>query len=532
MPTPSEISDDLLNNARAWPFEEARKILKRLNGKTPERGYVVLETGYGPSGLPHIGTFGEVFRTTMVRNALARLSDIPSKLIAFSDDMDGLRKVPDNIPNGEAIAGYLNKPLTQVPDPFGTHESFGHHNNAMLRGFLDSFGFEYEFLSSTECYASGRFDEALIRVLESYDEIMAVMLPTLRDERRRTYSPFLPLCPRTGNVLQVPIIERNIDARTIIYQDPDTAAKVEVPVIGGACKLQWKVDWAMRWQALGVDYEMCGKDLIDSVKASSKICRIIGSKPPENLTYELFLDDTGQKISKSKGNGIAVEDWLKYGPPESLSLFMFQQPKRAKRLYFDVIPKNTDDYATFRTKCVDEEIDKKIENPAWHMHGGNVPSDAVPLSFGLLLNLASVCHAEDTGVIWGYIQRYAPDASPEVNPFLDRLAGYAVKYYQDFVRPAKTYRAPDAKERAALEDLVAELSGIAAGTSAEDIQTTVYEVGKRNDFEPLRDWFKALYQVLLGQDQGPRFGSFVALYGLSESIALINRALRAEDLTA
>ena len=532
MPTPAEISDDLLSNARAWPFEEARKILKRLNGKTPERGYVVLETGYGPSGLPHIGTFGEVFRTTMVRNALARLSDIPSKLIAFSDDMDGLRKVPDNIPNGEAIAGYLNKPLTKVPDPFGTHESFGHHNNAMLQGFLDSFGFEYEFLSSTECYTSGRFDAALLRVLERYDEIMAVMLPTLRDERRRTYSPFLPLCPRTGNVLQVPIIERNIDAGTIVYQDPDTAAKVEVPVIGGACKLQWKVDWAMRWQALGVDYEMCGKDLIDSVKASSKICRIIGAQPPENLTYELFLDDTGQKISKSKGNGIAVEDWLKYGPPESLSLFMFQQPKRAKRLYFDVIPKNTDDYVTFRTKCADEEADKKIENPAWHMHGGDVPNDAVPLSFGLLLNLASVCHAEDTGVIWGYIQRYAPDASPEVNPFLDRLAGYAVKYYQDFVRPAKTYRAPDAKERAALEDLVAALSGIAAGTSAEDIQTAVYEVGKRHNFEPLRDWFKALYQVLLGQDQGPRFGSFVALYGLSESIALINRALRGEDLAA
>ena len=532
MPTPAEISDDLLSNARAWPFEEARKILKRLNGKTPERGYVVLETGYGPSGLPHIGTFGEVFRTTMVRNALARLSDIPSKLIAFSDDMDGLRKVPDNIPNGEAIAGYLNKPLTQVPDPFGTHESFGHHNNAMLRRFLDSFGFEYEFLSSTECYASGRFDGSLIRVLERYDEIMAVMLPTLRDERRQTYSPFLPLCPRTGNVLQVPIIERNIDAGTIIYQDPDTAAKVEIPVIGGACKLQWKADWAMRWQALGVDYEMCGKDLIDSVKASSKICRIIGSQPPENLTYELFLDDTGQKISKSKGNGIAVEDWLKYGPPESLSLFMFQQPKRAKRLYFDIIPKNTDDYVTFRAKCANEEADKKIENPAWHMHRGDVPSDSVPLSFGLLLNLASVCHAEDTGVIWGYIQRYAPDASPEINPFLDQLASYAVKYYQNFVRPAKNYRAPDSKERAALENLVVELSGVAAGTSAEDIQTAVYEVGKRHDFEPLRDWFKALYQVLLGQDQGPRFGSFVALYGLTESIALINRALRGEDLAA
>jgi lysyl-tRNA synthetase, class I len=532
MPTPAEISDELLSNARAWPFEEARKIIKRLGGKAPEKGFVVLETGYGPSGLPHIGTFGEVFRTTMVRNAFTRLTGIESKLIAFSDDMDGLRKVPDNIPNREAMAAFLNKPLTQVPDPFGTHESFGHHNNAMLQGFLDSFGFDYEFRSSTEGYASGLFDTALMDVLRDYDKIMDVMLPTLREERRRTYAPFLPICPRTGDVLQVPIIERDVDAGTVVYADPETGAKVEVPVTGGACKLQWKVDWAMRWHALGVDYEMSGKDLIDSVKASARICRIIGSPPPESLTYELFLDDQGQKISKSRGNGIAVEEWLKYGPPESLSLFMFQQPKRAKRLYFDVIPKNTDDYVSFRSKLPDEAADKRIENPAWHMHGGDVPGDAVPLSFGLLLNLASVCHAEDTSVIWGYIRRYAPDASPEANPFLDRLAGYAVNYYQDFARPAKTYRAPDAKERAALEDLSSELSGLSAGAAAEEIQTAVYEVGKRHEFENLRDWFKALYQVLLGQDQGPRFGSFVALYGLKESIALIDRALSGKDLAA
>ena len=532
MPISAEISDELLSNARAWPFEEARKIIKRLGGKAPEKGHVVLETGYGPSGLPHIGTFGEVFRTTLVRNAFTRLTGIESKLIAFSDDMDGLRKVPDNIPNREAMAEFLNKPLTKVPDPFGTHESFGAHNNAMLQGFLDSFGFEYEFRSSTDGYTSGQFDTALMDVLRNYDKIMDIMLATLREERRRTYAPFLPICPRTGNVLQVPIIERDVDAGTVVYEDPETGAKVEVPVTGGACKLQWKVDWAMRWHALGVDYEMSGKDLIDSVKASSRICRVLGSPPPDSLSYELFLDDQGQKISKSKGNGIAVEDWLKYGPPESLSLFMFQQPKRAKRLYFDVIPKNTDDYVSFRSKLAGEEADKRIENPAWHMHGGDVPDDAVPLSFGLLLNLASVCHAEDTSVIWGYIRRYAPDASPEANPFLDRLAGYAVNYYQDFVRPAKTYRTPDAKERAALEDLSSELSGLIAGISAEDIQTAVYEVGKRHNFENLRDWFKALYQVLLGQDQGPRFGSFVALYGIEESVALIDRALNGEDLAA
>jgi lysyl-tRNA synthetase class 1 len=532
MPTNAEISDEILSNARAWPFEEARKILKRLGGKAPEKGFVVLETGYGPSGLPHIGTFGEVFRTTLVRNSFSRLSDIPSKLVAFSDDMDGLRKIPDNIANKEALVPHLHKPLTQVPDPFGTHESFGHHNNAMLKGFLDSFGFEYEFLSSTECYNSGRFDAALRAVLEHYDEIMSVMLPTLREERRRTYSPFLPLCARTGHVLQVPIIHRDAGAGTVVYEDPETSRKIEVPVTGGHCKLQWKVDWAMRWHALGVDYEMCGKDLIDSVKASSRICRVLGSPAPENLIYELFLDDKGQKISKSKGNGIAVEDWLKYGPPESLSLFMFQQPKRAKRLFFDVIPKSTDDYVTFRAKLATEAPDKVVENPAWHLHEGATPADEVPLSFGLLLNLASVCHAEDTGVIWGYIQRYAPAASPEANPFLDRLAGHAVSYYRAFVRPTKTYRAPSEIERAALEDLAKSLSDLAAGTAAADIQTLVYEVGKRHAFENLRDWFQALYQVLLGQDQGPRFGSFVALYGVSESVELINRALRGEDLAA
>ncbi len=527
-----DISEELLGNARAWPFEEARKIIKRLGGKPPAKGYVLLETGYGPSGLPHIGTFGEVFRTTMVRNAFTRLTGIESKLVAFSDDMDGLRKVPDNIPNQEATAKFLNKPLTKVPDPFGTHESFGHHNNAMLQRFLDSFGFEYEFRSSTECYASGLFDDALMDVLRHYDQIMDIMLPTLREERRRTYSPFLPICPRSGDVLQVPTLERNVDAGSIVYEDPETGAKVEVPITGGACKLQWKVDWAMRWHSLGVDYEMSGKDLIDSVKASSRICRAIGSPPPETLTYELFLDEQGQKISKSKGNGIAVDEWLKYGPPESLSLFMFQQPKRAKRLYFDVIPKNTDDYVTFRSKVREEEADKRIENPAWHIHGGDVPGDAVPLSFALLLNLASVCHAEDTGVIWGYIRRYAPEASLEANPFLDRLAEYAVRYYQDFARPAKTYRAPDARERAALTDLAKALSDLAGDTSAEDIQTVVYEVGKQHAFENLRDWFMALYQVLLGQDQGPRFGSFVALYGLQETVDLIEKALKGEVLAA
>ena len=523
----------LAENARAWPFEEARKLVERIGGKAPDKGYVLLETGYGPSGLPHIGTFGEVVRTTMVRRAFETLSDVPTRLFAFSDDMDGLRKVPDNIPNKELIRPHLGKPLTQVPDPFGTHESFGAHNNARLQAFLDSFGFEYEFKSATACYRSGEFDAALLSVLRHYDAVIKVVLPTLGAERQATYSPFLPVCPRTGVVLQVPIVERDVAAGTVSYNDPETGDLVTVPVTGGACKLQWKCDWAMRWTALDVDYEMSGKDLIDSVKLSSRIETILGGRPPEGFNYELFLDEQGQKISKSKGNGLSVEEWLAYGPPESLALFMYQQPRRAKRLYFDQIPKAVDDYLTFLSKVQDEEPEKQLENPAWHIHEGNPPAaESSGLSFGLLLNLASVCHAEDKAVIWGYVARYAPGASPDANPLLDRLVGYAVRYYQDFVRPAKTYRAPTEVERAALEELKAALQNTAAGTSAEDLQTEVYEIGKRHPFENLRDWFKALYEVLLGQSQGPRFGSFVALYGIAETATLIDKALKGEDLAA
>ena len=523
----------LAQNARAWPFEEARKLVERIGGKTPDKGYVLLETGYGPSGLPHIGTFGEVVRTTMVRRAFETMSDVPTRVFAFSDDMDGLRKVPDNIPNKELIAPHLGKPLTRVPDPFGTHESFGHHNNARLRAFLDSFGFDYEFKSATECYASGEFDAALLQTLRHYDKVIKVVLPTLGAERQATYSPFLPVCPRTGVVLQVPIVEHDLDAGTVSYDDPETGDRTTVKVTGGACKLQWKCDWAMRWYALDVDYEMSGKDLIDSVKLSSRITSILGGRPPEGFNYELFLDEAGQKVSKSKGNGLSVDEWLAYGPPESLSLFMYQQPRRAKRLYFDQIPRAVDDYLTFLSKVHAEEPADRLENPAWHIHEGNPPAlEASGLSFGLLLNLASVCHAEDKSVIWGYIARYAPGANAEANPLLDRLAGYAVRYYQDFVRPAKVYRAPTDVERAALEDLKAALEKTAAGTSPEDIQTEVYEVGKRHPFENLRDWFKALYEVLLGQSQGPRFGSFVALYGIPESVALIDRALKGEDMAA
>ena len=509
---------------KAWPFEEAAKVAKRLTASGKD--HALFETGYGPSGLPHIGTFGEVARTSWVRRAFTELTGLKSRLLAFSDDMDGLRKVPDNVPNKEMLEQFIGKPLTRIPDPFGTHDSFGAHNNARLRAFLDSFGFEYEFASSTEYYAAGRFDAAAKRMLECHAEVLAVILPTLGPDRRATYSPFLPVHPKTGIVMQVPMEELRPQSGTVVWQDPDTGEQFESPVTGGHCKMQWKADWAMRWFALGVDYEMSGKDLIDSVKLSGRICRILGSQPPEGFTYELFLDKDGQKISKSKGNGLSVDDWLRYAPPESLQQFMYNQPQRAKRLYFDVIPRAVDEYISNVDRMAAQDDEARKTNPAWHIHAARLPNHAgSPITFAMLLNLASVVNAHEPDILWGFIRRYAPNASPETEPLLARLVDHAVAYYQDFVRPAKTYRDPDPVERAAITDLGATLAALPAGVTADIIQNAVFEVGKRHPLPELRAWFSALYQVLLGQNEGPRFGGFVALYGVPETIALIDEAL-------
>ena len=530
---PIEISSELLAHAhvsKAWPFEEARKVVSRLKRIPQPTGSIIFETGYGPSGLPHIGTFGEVARTTMVRHAFRILTEdkIPTRLICFSDDMDGLRKVPDNIPNKEMVAAHLEKPLTQVPDPFNEYPSFGQHNNARLRAFLDKFGFSYEFLSATQCYTSGRFDATLLRVLEHYDEIRDVILPTLGPERRATYSPFLPISPATGKVLQVPVIDRDLAAGSILYKDPDTGKLTQVSVTGGHCKLQWKADWAMRWAALGVDYEMAGKDLIDSVRLSGRICRILGRQQPEGFNYELFLDENGEKISKSRGNGLTIEEWLTYASPESLALYMYQSPKKAKRLYFDVIPRAVDEYAGHLAAFPKEDHAARLMNPVWHIHEGAPPEADLPISFALLLNLASASNSEDQAVLWGFIRRYAPEATPESQPLLDELVGYAIRYFHDFVKPSKQYRVPTEQERAALEDLDRRLVALPDDVLAEEIQNEVYAVGKEHGFEPLRAWFQALYEVLLGQSQGPRFGSFVQLYGIDNTRALIAKALSGE----
>lgn len=527
----------LAEQSGAWPFEEARKIVARLKKKPKDE--VIFSTGYGPSGLPHIGTFGEVARTTMVRHAFRVLTDdkIKTRLLAFSDDMDGLRKVPDNVPNKEMLAQDLGKPLTRVRDPFGTHPSFGAHNNARLRAFLDTFGFDYEFLSATECYTSGRFDKALLQLLANFDKVMAIMLPSLREERAQSYSPFLPISQTTGIVLQVPVTAHDAKTGTITYEDPDTKESITTPVTGGHCKLQWKPDWAMRWLALGVDYEMAGKDLIDSVKLSGQINRAIGGTPPEGFNYELFLDDKGQKISKSKGNGLTIEEWLRYASPESLSLFMYREPKAAKRLYFDVIPRNVDEYFQFLDGYQRQDGKQRLGNPVWHIHSGEPPKPDMPLTFQLMLTLVSSSNAENAETLWGFIGRYRPGVTPQTHPKLDAMVGYAINYYRDFVAPTKKFREPSADDRKALTDLRDALSNLPTDSTPENIQDVVYEIGRREPFLDHKkaakdgkpgvslEWFNMLYQVLLGQEKGPRFGSFVAAYGLQNTVDMIDGAL-------
>ncbi len=516
--------------SKAWPFEEARRLAKRYEKTPPAKGYVLFETGYGPSGLPHIGTFGEVARTTMIRRAFELISDIPTRLICFSDDLDGMRKVPENVPRQEMLRENLQRPLTSVPDPFDAYPSFGDHNNAMLRRFLDTFGFEYEFQSATEFYRSGRFDAILLRAAERYDAIMEVMLASLREERQKTYSCFLPISPISGRVLYVPMKEVDAKAGTITFEDED-GRDCTLPVTGGHVKLQWKPDFGARWAALDVDFEMYGKDHSTNTPIYDRICEILGGRKPEHFIYELFLDEKAEKISKSKGNGLTIDEWLSYASTESLSYFMYQKPKTAKRMYFDVIPKAADEYHQQLRAYPGQDADQRLANPVWHIHRGQPPASDMVVPFSMLLNLASAANAHDKDVLWGFIRKYAPEASPKTHPGLDAAAEHAVKYFEDFVRPAKVYRAADAKEAAALRDLRDRLAAWEGPIEAEALQNLVFAVGNEHGFDPLRAWFGALYEVLLGATQGPRFGGFIALYGVPETIALIDAGLEGKFLS-
>ena len=519
------IDKSIIQATSSWPFVEARKLVKERQKIYEKKGKIILQTGYGPSGLPHIGTFAEVARTTMMVNAIKQIIDIPTEVITFSDDMDGLRKIPDNVPNKEILEKNLHKPLTNVPDPFKKYKSFGDHNNEMLKKFLNEFKFNYTFKSSTESYKKGLFNSSLLLVLEKYEKIKEIILPTLGKERQITYSPFLPICPETGKVLEVPVVEIKKKEGKIIYQNGNK--KIETEVTNGKCKLQWKVDWAMRWYAFDVDYEMYGKDLIESAILSSKICQILGKKSPNGFAYEMFLDEKGEKISKSKGNGITIESWLKYASPESLSLYMYQNPKRAKKLYADVVPKAVDEYLTCIDKFSEQDDKQKILNPVWHIHNGNPPNEKSIMPFSVLLNLVGTSNATDKDVLWKFIKKNKKDIKISDHPILDSLVGYALKYFEDIVKANKKYRKPNDKEKKALQDLVKRLKNCKEQMDPEAIQTIVYSVGKDNGYkENLREWFKAIYEIVFGDQDGPRMGFFISFFGIKESIELINKYIK------
>ena len=514
------LDNNLIQSTSSWPFVEIRKLLKDRKDIIKKKGKITFQTGYGPSGLPHIGTFGEVARTTMMINALNHIEKINHELITFSDDMDGLRKVPDNIPNDQVLKDNLGKPLTDIPDPFKKFNSFGEHNNEMLKKFLNKFNFNFTFKSSTENYKNGNFNKSLIRVAEKYEEVMNIILPTLREERRKTYSPFLPICPKTGKVLEIPLLE--IDKKTGKAVFDKGGEKIETSILDGNSKLQWKVDWAMRWFTFDVDFEMYGKDLTESAVLSNKICKTLGKNPPNGFAYELFLDEKGEKISKSKGNGISIEQWLRYASPESLALYMYPNPKRAKKLYAEVVPKTVDEYLTSIEKYPTQKEKEQILNPVWHVHKGKPPSEKIVMPFSMLLNLVGSSNADDKEILWKFINRFHQEIKPIDYPILDGLTEYAINYFKDKVEPNKKFKKPSISEKKALENLVSKLSGIKQNLKPEEIQTIVYATGKENGYEKnLRDWFKLIYEVVFGEENGPRMGYFVSFFGLKETIELM-----------
>ena len=516
---------NLIQSTSSWPFVEIRKLLRDRRDLIKSKNKVIFQTGYGPSGLPHIGTFAEVARTTMMINALSHVQKIETDLITFSDDMDGLRKVPENIPNNKVLMENLGKPLTSIPDPFNKFDSFGKHNNEMLKDFLNKFNFKFNFKSSTEIYKSGKFNESLIRVLEKYEDIMQIILPTLRSERKKTYCPFLPICPTTGKVLEIPLLEMNKKKGTIVFDN--NGKKLETEIQNGNCKLQWKVDWAMRWFTFDVDFEMYGKDLTESAILSNKICRILGKKPPNGFAYELFLDEKGEKISKSKGNGISIEQWLRYASPESLSLYMYQNPTRAKKLYSEVVPKAVDEYLSLIESFPNQKPNEQLLNPVWHVHSGKPPEEKVVMTFSMLLNLVGSSNAENKEILWKFIQRFHQDITPENYPVLDQLTKYAINYFKDKVEPNKKYKTPSDIEKTALSNLAGKLELLKQDSKPEDIQTVVYSTGKENGYEKkLREWFILIYEVLFGSEDGPRMGFFVSFFGVKETVKLINDKIK------
>ncbi len=512
---------------KEWPFVESRRILDRLErlGKSS----VTAETGYGPSGLPHIGTFGEVARTSFVLQALATVAPkVESRIIAFSDDMDGLRDVPKNLPNGQMLTSHLGKPLTAIPDPFGQEKSFAHYMNHRLRDFLDSYGFRYQFASSTESYASGVFDEGLRRIMGNYDAIRDLFTATIAEEKRAAWSPFFPICESCGRVYSTRVTELDTKGFRVAYAcDAPLAGKYgscghtgSTSVLGGTCKVGWKVDWALRWFSLGIDYEMHGEDLLDSARLSSKIVKILGGEPPELFKYELFLDEKGKKISKKIGNGISLEQWLRFAPVDSLLYIMYVKPQQAKKMGLPILPEILDQYLELVAEYDGAEDSPVpfISRLSHGAHAGKLEGQKT-ITYSLILELILALNQDDPRIVRDYLLKYQPAIAGNV-AYYEELIKDALAYYREVLLPSRKAEPADHlmdDTLRALRDELARLEAAGTAPDADALQTMAFQLAKDRDVK-MKDWFRALYRVFLGQSQGPRIGSFIALLGYKDCI--------------
>ena len=518
----------MVKKLKSWPFKEAERIIKARE-RTQANGPALFQTGFGPSGLPHIGTFAEVARTTWVRRAFEYLSGEETRLYAFCDDQDGLRKVPDNLPNQEMLQANLGKPLCDIPDPYGCCESFSHHMIGNLERFLDTFEFDYTLKRSSDAYRSGEFNNGLAILLDKVEDVLDIILPTMKEENRAAWSPFFPRCETCGRVNTTRVTAYNKSEKTIDYTCDIDLGNVAgcghagtSSVLGGASKMGWKIDWALRWYCYGVDYEMYGKDLIPSAELSAKIVRLMGGRPPQGLFYELFLDEMGEKISKSKGNGVSIEQWLEYAPIDSLAHFIFREPRQAKKLFFNMIPKTMDEYLDHLRKYPSVADEKKPDTPLWHIHnrGRQVPSYNSSINFSTVNNLVSALGNPTRDLLISYLARY-DEKSTTYPDVIDGLIEKGLKFYEDHILPTKQYRTPTATERPLFEQLAETLKSLGIEEKTEkELQGLVFDIARDNDTDP-KTFFAAIYQVLLGQERGPRFGTFAKLVGIERVLSLI-----------
>jgi lysyl-tRNA synthetase class 1 len=517
----------------SWPFIEAQKIAARVK-KQDLPDPIVFETGFGPSGLPHIGTFAEVARTVFVKNAFEHLTGRPAVIYAFCDDMDGLRRVPKNLPNQDRLAEHLGKPLSAIPDPFGCCESYSDHMENELVKLLNHYKFDYQLKSSTREYKSGVFNPGLHLILENAEPIKQIIIPTLKEENRENWSPFFPVCANCGRIYTTRVTGYFPEQDTISYECVESFGdefkvqgcghKQETSILDGAVKVGWKVDWALRWFSYQVTYEMYGKDLIDSALQSGRIKRLLGGWPPEGMTYEMFLSEEGKKISKSIGEGLSIDTWLKYAPIESLLYYLFQNPRKQRRLYFDIIPKNVDEYLAELVRYPGLSEKDKSDSVLWQIErsGHDVPVYTSGINFSLINNLISGMGSDNKNLLLDYLKRYDPKVSENKKTVSDLLDS-GLNYFRNFIEPQKKYRKPTREEAEILKELKSRLDQY-KGEDEDEIQAMVFDVARDKGIEP-PDLFKTIYQVLLGQDRGPRFGTFTKLIGKDRMKDLIQEKI-------